>query len=85
MLIFQQDLKTLTHILTWAVCDPVMALSLLGARQYPAHPITVQYAVRVLRSYPADVLLLYIPQLVQALRHDTVYFSKKIHRTTLKY
>ncbi|EJW76008.1 hypothetical protein WUBG_13084, partial [Wuchereria bancrofti] len=66
-----EDLKILSHILTWAICDPVMALSLLGPRQYPAHPITVQYAVRVLRSYPPDVLLLYIPQLVQALRHDT--------------
>lgn len=60
-----------------------MALSLLGARQYPTHPITVQYAVRVLRSYPPDVLLLYIPQLVQALRYDTVYFVKKILGTVL--
>ncbi|CAG9533242.1 unnamed protein product [Cercopithifilaria johnstoni] len=73
-----EDLKTLSHILTWAVCDPVMALSLLGARQYPTHPITVQYAVRVLRSYPPDVLLLYIPQLVQALRHDTMGYVAEL-------
>uniref|UniRef100_A0A158Q770 1-phosphatidylinositol 4-kinase n=1 Tax=Elaeophora elaphi TaxID=1147741 RepID=A0A158Q770_9BILA len=70
-----EDLKTLSHILTWAICDPVMALSLLGARQYPTHPITVQYAVRVLRSYSPDVLLLYIPQLVQALRYDTIILN----------
>ncbi|VDP21635.1 unnamed protein product [Onchocerca flexuosa] len=73
-----EDLKTLSHILTWAVCDPVMALSLLGARQYPTHPITVQYAVRVLRSYPPDVLLLYIPQLVQALRYDTMGYVAEL-------
>ncbi|EJD74219.1 phosphatidylinositol 4-kinase, variant [Loa loa] len=73
-----EDLKTLSHILTWAVCDPVMALSLLGPRQYPTHPITVQYAVRVLRSYPPDVLLLYIPQLVQALRHDTMGYVAEL-------
>ncbi|VDK62135.1 unnamed protein product [Onchocerca ochengi] len=73
-----EDLKTLSHILTWAACDPVMALSLLGARQYPTHPITVQYAVRVLRSYPPDVLLLYIPQLVQALRYDTMGYVAEL-------
>uniref|UniRef100_A0A915PI29 1-phosphatidylinositol 4-kinase n=1 Tax=Setaria digitata TaxID=48799 RepID=A0A915PI29_9BILA len=73
-----EDLKTLSHILTWSTCDPVMALSLLGARQYPTHPITVQYAVRVLRSYPPDVLLLYIPQLVQALRYDTMGYVAEL-------
>ena len=49
-----------------------MALSLLTPRQYPQHPATLQYAVNVLRGYSPQVLLLYIPQLVQAIRHDTV-------------
>lgn len=40
------------------------------SRQFPPHPISAQYAVRVLGSYPADAVLFYIPQLVQALRHD---------------
>ncbi|VDN02816.1 unnamed protein product [Thelazia callipaeda] len=73
-----EDLKTLSHVLTWSECDPVMALSLLGARQYPTHPITVQYAVRVLRSYPPDVLMLYIPQLVQAVRHDRMGYVAEL-------
>uniref|UniRef100_F1KPV3 1-phosphatidylinositol 4-kinase n=1 Tax=Ascaris suum TaxID=6253 RepID=F1KPV3_ASCSU len=73
-----EDLKTLSHVLTWAPCSPVTALSLLGARQYPTHPITVQYAVRVLRSYPPDVLLQYIPQLVQAIRHDTMGYVAEL-------
>lgn len=73
-----EDMRSLSYVLTWAKCSPVMALSLLGARQYPTHPVTVQYAVRVLRSYPPDVLLLYIPQLVQALRHDTMGYVAEL-------
>lgn len=73
-----EDLKCLSHVLTWARCTPVMALSLLGARCYPTHPITVQYAVRVLKSYSPDVLLQYIPQMVQAIRHDTMGYVAEL-------
>ncbi|VDK64142.1 unnamed protein product, partial [Cylicostephanus goldi] len=55
-----------------------MALSLLTPRQFPLHPVTVQYAVRVLRSYPADTLLMYIPQLVQAVRHDNIGYVAEL-------
>lgn len=48
------------------------------SRQYPPHPITAQYAVRVLKSYPPDAVLFYIPQLVQAVRHDTVSNFKQL-------
>lgn len=58
-------------MLTWARVSPIQALSYFS-RQYPPHPISAQYAVRVLASYPADAVLFYIPQLVQTLRHDTV-------------
>lgn len=60
-------------MLTWARVTPVQALSYFS-RQYPPHPISAQYAVRVLASYPADAVLFYIPQLVQTLRHDTVLY-----------
>uniref|UniRef100_A0A914CYD1 1-phosphatidylinositol 4-kinase n=1 Tax=Acrobeloides nanus TaxID=290746 RepID=A0A914CYD1_9BILA len=65
---------TLSHLLTWSTCSPMVALALLCPKLYAPHPITIQYAVRVLRSYSADVLLLYIPQIVQAIRYDTVNF-----------
>ncbi|CAJ0959757.1 unnamed protein product, partial [Mesorhabditis belari] len=68
----------ISHVLTWATSTPVMALSLLTPRQYPQHPVTVQYAVRVLRSYPADTLLIYIPQLVQAIRHDSMGYVAEL-------
>ena len=61
----------LVHMLTWAPVSPINALAYFS-RQFTPHQITAQYAVRVLRNYPADVVLFYIPQLVQSLRHDTV-------------
>jgi phosphatidylinositol 4-kinase len=67
------DSTKLVHMLTWARISPITALSYFS-RQFPPHPITAQYAVRVLCSYPADAVLFYIPQPVQALRHDTVGF-----------
>lgn len=66
------DSTKLVHMLTWARVSPIGALAYFS-RQFPPHPITAQYAVRVLSSYPADAVLFYIPQLVQALRHDTVW------------
>lgn len=64
----------LTHLLTWAPLPPVRALALFS-RQYPHHPLTNQYAVRVLATYPSDAILFYIPQLVQAVRYDNVSTS----------
>ncbi|KAI1713438.1 phosphatidylinositol 3- and 4-kinase domain-containing protein [Ditylenchus destructor] len=66
------DSLDLSHVLTWKNCSPVMALAILCPRLYNPHSITIQYAVRVLRSVPRDVLLLYIPQIVQAVRWDTM-------------
>lgn len=65
------DSPKLVYMLTWSRISPIEALSFFS-RQYPPHPISAQYAVRVLSSYQADAVLFYIPQLVQALRHDTV-------------
>ena len=40
----------LTHMMTWTTISPVLALSYFS-RLYPPHPLTQQFAVRVLRSY----------------------------------
>lgn len=65
------EVHELTYMLTWSKVGPVHALSFFS-RQYPLHPLSAQYAIKTLNSYPADSVLPYIPQLVQALRHDTV-------------
>ncbi|XP_046360282.2 phosphatidylinositol 4-kinase alpha-like isoform X1 [Haliotis rufescens] len=65
----EADAPELTHMMTWGIVSPVLALSYFS-RLYPPHPLTAQFAVRVLRSHPSEALLFYIPQIVQALRYD---------------
>ncbi|ALC49915.1 PI4KIIIalpha [Drosophila busckii] len=78
-----QESPDLVYILSWSAVTPIQALSYFS-RQYPSHPLTAQYAVKSLSSYPAESVLPYIPQLVQALRHDTmgyvVEFIKNISK-----
>jgi len=65
----KQNKSELVHILAWASVPPLIAISFFS-QQFPPHPLTAQYAVRVLQSYPSETMLFYIPQLVQALRYD---------------
>lgn len=65
------EVPELAYMMTWSKVGPIQALSYFS-RQYPLHPLSAQYAIKTLNSYPADSVLPYIPQLVQALRHDNV-------------
>ncbi|XP_055374781.1 phosphatidylinositol 4-kinase alpha [Condylostylus longicornis] len=73
----------LIYMLNWAPVNPIQALSYFS-RQYPNHPLTAQYAVRTLSSYPAEAVLPYIPQLVQALRHDTMGYVSEFVKNISK-
>ncbi|CAG2119996.1 unnamed protein product, partial [Medioppia subpectinata] len=72
------DSPELTHMLTWTPVSPIQALSYFS-RQYPPHPITAQYAIRNLINYDPNVIMFCIPQLVQAVRYDSMgYISQFI-------
>ncbi|EGC30157.1 hypothetical protein DICPUDRAFT_158137 [Dictyostelium purpureum] len=63
------NIPELKYLLYWETVTPPMAISLLG-KSYHSHPLVSQYACRVLRSFPPETIMFYIPQLVQALRYD---------------
>lgn len=42
----EKDSAELPHLLTWARCSPLRALSLFCKRTLPIHPLTAQYATR---------------------------------------
>ncbi|XP_050552893.1 phosphatidylinositol 4-kinase alpha isoform X6 [Spodoptera frugiperda] len=77
------DAHELVHMITWARVSPVEALSYFS-RQYPPHPLSAQAAVNTLTSYPSSAVLLYIPQLVQALRHDTMGYVAELIKSLAK-
>ncbi|EGD73415.1 Pik4ca protein [Salpingoeca rosetta] len=58
----------LHHVLSWSTVSPITALRFL--REYPGHVIISQYCLKALSHFRPDVILFYIPQLVQALRYD---------------
>ncbi|VDO01955.1 unnamed protein product [Rodentolepis nana] len=83
----EADIPELSYVLSWTPVAPVTAISFFS-RMYPQHPLTHQYAVRVLDTYAPETLLFYVPQLVQGTRYDKLgYMSEFIlscaHRSPL--
>ena len=73
----ENDSKQLTYVLHWTHTDPITALAYFS-RRYPPHPLTHQYAARVLKTSTPSALLPYIPQMVQALRHDPMGYMASV-------
>eukprot|EP01133_Synstelium_polycarpum_P009767 gene9767-11405_t len=73
LLVTQENVRAnipeLKYLLYWETVTPPVALQLLG-REYQPHALVAQYACRVLRAFPPEAIMFYIPQLVQALRYD---------------
>ncbi|CAG8523919.1 21705_t:CDS:10, partial [Racocetra persica] len=66
----------LKYLLYWAPVPPITATSYFSAT-YNNHPLILQYAMRVLEYHPVDVVFFYIPQIVQALRFDSLGYIER--------
>ncbi|CAG8472314.1 2360_t:CDS:10 [Dentiscutata erythropus] len=63
------------YLLYWAPVPPIAAASYFST--YNDHPLVLQYAMRVLEYHPVDVVFFYIPQIVQALRFDSLGYIER--------
>ncbi|TFK54620.1 hypothetical protein OE88DRAFT_1653021 [Heliocybe sulcata] len=74
----RRDLK---HLLLWAPVPPVLAITFFGD-QYHSDALVLQYAHRVLEQHPVELTFFFVPQIVQALRHDQLgYVARFIFET----
>ncbi|ORX92254.1 hypothetical protein K493DRAFT_377181 [Basidiobolus meristosporus CBS 931.73] len=67
-------LSQLKYLLYW---DPLPAISAAIYLRCNDQPHVLQYAVRALEHSPVDVVFFYVPQVVQALRHDELGYAEK--------
>ncbi|EPS96826.1 hypothetical protein FOMPIDRAFT_1052946 [Fomitopsis schrenkii] len=75
----RRDLK---YILLWDPIPPILAVNFFEQR-YNSDPILLQYAHRVLEQHPVELTFFFVPQIVQALRHDALgYVQRFIFETT---
>ncbi|KAG7203552.1 hypothetical protein KM043_013600 [Ampulex compressa] len=77
-----EERQALEMLAVWAPPDPEDALELLG----PAftHPSVRRYAIGRLNQAPDDDLMLYLLQLVQALKYEDFEGIKVAHQTLMK-
>lgn len=72
------------YLLYWAPADPITAVTYF-IPEYDNHPLLMQYAMRALESHPVDVTFFYVPQIVQALRYDTLGYVQRYIIETAKF
>ncbi|PCH37888.1 atypical/PIKK/PI4K protein kinase [Wolfiporia cocos MD-104 SS10] len=76
----KRDLK---YILLWEPVPPILAVNLFDKR-YRNDSVLLQYAHRVLEQHPVELTFFYVPQIVQALRHDALGYVKRFIFETAK-
>ncbi|CAG8926308.1 unnamed protein product [Penicillium salamii] len=73
----------LKYLLYWAPVTPTEAITYFMPA-YGNHPYILQYAMRALESYTMDVRFYFVPQLVQALRYDSLGYVERYILETAK-
>ncbi|KAG0006350.1 phosphatidylinositol-4- kinase [Modicella reniformis] len=73
---FRYSAAQLKYLLFW---QPVPSITAITYFQPAFHnnPMVLQYAVRSLEHSPVEVVFFYVPQIVQALRHDDLGYVEK--------
>ena len=74
----------LQYLLYWAPVNPITAVTYF-LPEYRNHPFVLQYAMRALESHSVDVTFFYVPQIVQALRYDTLGYAQRYIIETAKF
>ncbi|EAU36126.1 hypothetical protein ATEG_02852 [Aspergillus terreus NIH2624] len=73
----------LKYLLYWAPVNPTEALTYF-LPAYGNHPYILQYAMKAMESHSIDVRFYFVPQLVQALRYDTLGYVERYIMETAK-
>ncbi|KAF9410441.1 phosphatidylinositol-4- kinase, partial [Entomortierella beljakovae] len=73
---FRYTSAQLKYLLFW---QPVPSITAISYFQPAFHnnPMVLQYAMRSLENSPVEVVFFYVPQIVQALRHDDLGYVEK--------
>ncbi|KAI9189526.1 phosphatidylinositol-4- kinase [Blastocladiella emersonii ATCC 22665] len=71
-----QDHAALRYLGYWTPMPPVKAITLFQ-EVYQYHPLVLQYAMRSLFAYPIEAVFFFVPQIVQALRHDPLGYVQE--------
>ncbi|KAG0234712.1 phosphatidylinositol-4- kinase [Actinomortierella wolfii] len=66
----------LKYLLFWHHVPSITAISYFQPA-YHNNPLVLQYAMRSLEHSPVEVVFFYVPQIVQALRHDELGYVEK--------
>ncbi|KAJ3360302.1 phosphatidylinositol-4- kinase, partial [Kappamyces sp. JEL0680] len=66
----------LRHLLYWSPVTPIIAIQILSQSQ-KLQPWVIQFAIRSLEDFSITQVFFYIPQLVQALRYDTLGYIER--------
>lgn len=65
------------HYLHYWAPVPAITAAQYFLPAYHNHPHILQYAMRTLEYYPVDTVFFYVPQIVQALRYDSLGYVEK--------
>ncbi|CAI2164532.1 12975_t:CDS:10 [Funneliformis geosporum] len=79
----QNVLSQLKYLLYWAPVPPITAVIYFSST-YDNNPLILQYAMRALEYHDVDIVFFYIPQIVQALRYDSLGYVERFIMSAAK-